>query len=161
MPRQGRAESKTTLFSEGVNKTVFILEFPELFESLLLLSNSLLEKSLTESVSILGADTEVATHLMCRQLTRTNSLHECRAGNTDALRRNRRRQIVRDNLNIDTLPVSQGMQDMLNDLAEGIAKLLAFSARNGQLNGDFFRVLKNLPCLCASLIEGIFLQRAG
>ena len=126
---------------------MFFLEIPELFESLFFLSNSLLEKSLTESVSILGADTEVATHLMCRQLTRTNSLHECRAGNTDALRRNGGRQIVRDNLNIDTLPVSQGMQDMLNDLVEGITKLLAFSTRNGQLNGGFFRVLKDFPCL--------------
>ena len=68
---------------------------------------------------------------------------------------------MRDNLNIDTLPVSQGMQDVLNDLVEGIAKLLAFSARNGQLNGGFFRVLENLPRLCASLIEGIFLQGVG
>jgi len=59
---------------------VFILEFPELFESLLLLSNGLLEKSLTESISILGADTEVATHLMRRGVTRAKSLPEGRGG---------------------------------------------------------------------------------
>ena len=47
---------------------------------------------------------------------------------------------------------------MLNDLVRGVAKLLAFSTRNGQLNGGFFRILENLPRLCASLIEGIFLQ---
>ena len=140
---------------------MFILEFPELFESLLLLSNGLLEKSLTESISILGADTEVATHLMRREVTRANSLHERGAGNTDTLRRNGRRQILGDRLNINTLPVSQGMQDVLNDLVEGIAKLLAFSTRNGQLNGGFFRILENLPRLCASLTEGIFLQGVG
>ena len=53
------------------------------------------------------------------------------------------------------------MQDVLNDLVEGIAKLLAFSTRNGQLNGGFFRILENLPRLCASLTEGIFLQGVG
>ena len=91
--------------SEGVNKAVFFLELPELFEGLLLLQNSLLEQLLAESVSILSANTEVATHLVRRKVTRTNSLHKRGAGNTDTLSRNGRRQIMGNNLNVNTLPL--------------------------------------------------------